>query len=158
MKKALLFLGIILGIGAGEIRADVDDCDDYLMRHYRRDLKPVAVIFSNKKYSPVPMTDLKLKVKNVGEVAIGSDTEPKSIKVDFGAGIVRTGSYSGKIQPGASRVINMGHSGQGIFSHCQKRTIQMDITRTAGQWGCQCFANDTEQVTFYKNPSRVLCF
>jgi hypothetical protein len=151
---ALLLLGSFLG--GRPLSADVDDCNDYLTRHYRRDLKPISVSFRRLAWSVLPVTALRVTVKNVGEVAVGERGVPRAIRVRLGA-LVMKGSFSGTIEPGATRAIDLGVSKMGRFSHCGARTVRIDTTRTAGQWGCNCFTNDEAVVRTYELGNRRLC-
>jgi hypothetical protein len=125
-------LSLMMAVGIGVARADADSCDDYVARHYRRDLRPTHLAMRDLG----GQQEIRLTVRNGGEESV----DVGILDVQLGAlGI--SNKPTGPLGSQAERVYTFKVSA-GRFSRCQKVRVALDTSRTAGQWGCAVFGND----------------
>lgn len=135
----LFFCLILLSISQ-VVFADANSCDDYLSRHYRRNLIPTSISFHNRNISE-PYQEVKLSIKNVGEVAF---SEPglkwmkvkiknniRSIQVPMPIGVGQTIILSIAVDPN-------------LLRNCERVPVTIDLDHTVGQWGCQVWNDDSK--------------
>lgn len=168
--KHLLVLAS-LGMAMAAVAAP-DSCDDYVSRHYKKDLTPVLAKVSNVARSGdlSAYQALEVRVKNIGSETIEDNSAPgslisrtRAIKIS----VLRTVKIAGRdrrlrstfqgfmrapLRAGEETTVTVTMP-QDLLRHCQKVDIQIDSERTAGQWGCAVFGNDTRNFTVRLAPS-----
>jgi len=148
--KYLFFFLCSLGM-SGSVLADANSCDDYLARHYRKDLILQSVVFSQQTRLPFhfrPYQAVRLTVKNTGEMDFNSASsdsgEFRNVYVKIKGVEYRT-RMRVPLDSGEQTVLNINLP-LNTLSHCGQALIQIDTRHTAGQWGCQVWNNDTKKV------------
>ena len=130
--------------------ANPNACDDYLNRHYKKDLVPKSISFTEVKDPLRRRTyqKVKLTLKNQGQVdmnAISTDSgNRRSMKIKIN-GIERTVSFNIPFDSGQTQVVKFS-LGKGVLKHCADANVAIDIGHTAGQWGCQVWNNDQKKI------------
>jgi len=138
--------------------AQVDRCDDYLARHFRKDLKPMYLVYKEPLVNGKKKTFVFLIVKNTGEVDLNSNFANKTMKVSVSPGWNFTAQFGYSVPSGFTRMIQLGQVPNGTFKNCSAKYVQIDTSRTVGQWGCQVFSNDKKMVPVYKRaPGHIPC-
>lgn len=122
--------------------AQVDACDDFLMRHNRRDITPSAISFGSATLNGELKQRVTITAKHVGEVAFVGK-KPIAIVVD---GKLAHTSTPDRIDPGQSVVFQL-YFDKGTFPIIGSYKVSIDVNRTAGQWGCAVFSNDTKTLS-----------
>lgn len=139
---ALLVLFSLAPAGAS---ANPNACDDYLSRHYRKDLRSFVVTYQNRKYMGdiyYPHQAAWIRVRNTGEVGFpASATGFNPITVNLNSSVVST-RIQVPIASGAEKVISVNLP-PNTLKHCQKAPVIIDTLHNVGQWGCQVWNNDS---------------
>ncbi len=132
--------------------ANPNACDDYINRHYKKDLVAQALQFQNQKTRAGRVyQDVKITLKNQGQVdmnALSSETSNRrTMKVRIN-GIQRNLSFSIPFDSGTTQVVTLRMPAR-TLSHCKDAEVAIDLDHTAGQWGCQVWNNDVKQIKAY---------
>lgn len=152
--KTLCLLTVLAA--TGQAFANVDSCDDYISRHYRKDLMPVHIQFQEKNLMGDIYTEhtaIKLFIKNVGEVNMSKSKIPMRVRIN---GRLMKGYLYGGVASGHWKVLNVITKGHNFLRHCRKAKVQIDLGRQAGQWGCAVFDNDSKYVNVWE-ANKGLC-
>jgi len=156
MMKFLLLIAALFshsGIGLAQ-----DECDDYLARHHKQDLKPEYLIYKEPIINGQKRTFLFVVVKSVGQEDVNSNFSDRNFKVRVSPNYDFNAQYSFSVPSGFRRMIQLGEVPNGSFRNCTNRFVHIDLNHKAGQWGCQVFANDKRQVPVYKRaPGYIPC-
>lgn len=123
--------------------AQVDACDDYLLRHNRRDLVPHSISLGNEVVGGVTKQRVTITVKNVGERDLEGGPKPIAISIN---GITASTSTPARIRAGESVALPL-YFAKGTFPIIGSFPVKIDLNRTAGQWGCAVFTNDTKTLS-----------
>jgi hypothetical protein len=129
--------------------ADVNDCDDYLLRHYRKDLVLTKISFVNKTHMGdinFPHQQIKLFIKNKGEIDFNSiptdNGQWRDLYVRIN-GILEKTRFKIPLDSDQSTIVYTNLKPSSL-KRCSKTTVQIDVGHTAKQWGCQVWNNDTK--------------
>ncbi|MCB0417366.1 MAG: hypothetical protein KDD39_06930 [Bdellovibrionales bacterium] len=147
MKALILGLvGVVTLLSSASAYADANACDDYIARHYKKDLVPLGITYWNKEWMGdihFPHQRAIIKVKNTGEVGftgsgykrmkvrVGNSTEEVQIAMPIASGALREVTV---ILP------------PGTLSHCKEEEVAIDTIHNVGQWGCQVWNNDQKDL------------
>lgn len=155
---ALLIIGSMTGKVA---RADANACDDYLARHYKTDFKPIGLSFQSREYMGdirMPHQIAWIRLKSVGEMDFSAT--PSGYR-DIRAS-VKYNEYATRVNvpapSGSERVISVILP-PGTLRHCEKARVEIDLTHSVGQWGCQVWNNDVKMLRAREsNKSFLSCY
>ena len=144
MKTIFNFVLLIFSVS---LWANENSCDDYLTRHYRQDLRPTSVYYSNAVVRGRPVQIVKLRLKNTGEV----DMRPEPNESNHRTMYVRVG-----LKEVSTQLLLPVDSGQqttvtlvlpkNSLQNCGKATFAIDTRHTVGQWGCLVWNNDSAEL------------
>jgi hypothetical protein len=135
--------------------AQDDACDDYVARHYRKDLvlEAMQVTEVARAGDFGPFQDVLLTVRNAGDVELDATVpcdDPRGCFVTTKAIAAKIGSATAHSWMPAS--IPQGGTAQiffrlnaGTLRKCSQ-TVTLDVQRSAGQWGCNVFSNDVSKI------------
>lgn len=150
----VLFVSLCASSAFGNSNA----CDDYLMRHYRKNLKPISITYQNKDYMGdiyFPHQAVSLKVKSMGEVAFpatASGFKPISVKV----GSQSQGTQVPVPIPSGTEKFIKFNLAPNTLKHCQNATVTIDTLHNVGQWGCLVW-NDDSSVLKAREANGTFC-
>ena len=154
--RSLAFLFVLLaGFTAGSLaHANVDSCDDYLSRHYKKDLKPIGLSFQDRDYMGdiyFPHQAVTVRVRNVGQEPMpGSQSEFARMRVRV-AGISRNVQIRRGLPSMQDTYIKFSLP-PGTLHHCDNHPVWLDTARNVGQWGCRVFGNDNRSLKAVRYP------
>jgi hypothetical protein len=151
MNKLLLVLCTLM---LNNVFAGVNDCDDYLQRHYKKDLVVKKLSFSNRTIMgdiQFPHQVLKLTIRNQGQEdftlnATSYNWRSMKIKVN---GVKRRVQFRLPLYS-ASETTVYATLPPRTLTNCKSSTVQIDLEHTAGQWGCQVWNNDSKTMKAFE--------
>ena len=153
----------LLALAAPLAHAGDDSCDDYYKRHNKADLTASAVSVTNiARVHDIPAyQNLAVTIRNVGNLRIGElDTSPvphaNEIAVDV-KGRRFIGALPAPLEAGGATTVNFLVPAK-FFANCETIAVRIDATRAAGQFGCNCYANDDASFRFVQIVGREACF
>jgi len=123
--------------------AQVDACDDYLLRHNRRDLVPQSISLGNTTVDGVIKQRVTVSVKNVGDRDLEGGPKPIAVSI---SGRTASASTPARIRAGES-VPLLFYFSKGTFPIIGSFSVKIDLNKTAGQWGCAVFSNDEKTLS-----------
>lgn len=141
--KTLIALAF-LGMSQAAIAQDnfPNSCDDYIMRHYKRDLVAQSVSFKEKNVAGA-YQQVSLVVKNIGNQTItGTGKVLMHVKIN---GVTRGLYVSRPWASNETRTLQMAFP-MGTLKACQSASIHIDVNHTVGQFGCQTWNNDKKDL------------
>ncbi len=155
MQKFLFFLIAPAVLFQSVALATDDGCEDYFQRHNKADLVPVSASLTNVPHSGdiSGYQSLDVVVLNTGNLPLSGPTtgliQAKQAMIavtPLAGGTTETfQAWVGTpLKPGAKWTLSAVLP-TGRFANCTKVSIRIDARRTAGQHGCQCYANDVAQ-------------
>ena len=157
MKIKFLLLMLVLTSSA---HANPNACDDYLSRHYKKDLVLQSANFTNRTLMGdfyFPHQRVVLSIKNSGEVNLNSlptdDGVYRNIWIKI-RGVERKARIKMPIISGQIAKAYLTLPGRALRP-CRRETITIDTKHTVGQWGCQVWNNDIKTVVM--RTGRFLC-
>lgn len=155
-KLAILVLAVLCW-QTNDVRANPNACDDYLARHYKKDLVVTGLRFQNRQRSggrvPIRYQSVALTVKNTGQVGFplrGSDNNGwrrLNLRVN---GVSRSAYIQMPLASGASTVVRFALPA-GTLQNCQNASTQIDTNHWVGQWGCAVWNNDDKLIRAYQS-------
>lgn len=146
--KSLLFL--LLGtLPSGEVKAQ--ECDDYISRHYRQDIAPESISISKASLFGAPLQKVTVGVRNWGEVDLNGCEDTACTAGFYRIYISINGREASTYLPyvipsGGAAALSLYYP-DGTFSQCGSYTVSIDTRRSAGQWGCGVYWNDTKSLS-----------
>lgn len=142
MKFLILFL-----LFTSNAFADANSCEDYLNRHYKKDLRVTKLEFTNKTHMgdiAYPHQKVKLTLKNSGQVdmnSLSTDSNGyRNLKVRV-KGYNRTIRFKIPLDSGESNIVYTTIPKNSMVN-CRNYEVEIDMDHKAGQWGCQVWNND----------------
>jgi hypothetical protein len=153
--KIIVFIMTALSLGAATARAD--DCD-YVGRHYKTDIQPVAVrTFPASRSGDISYpASLRISVQNVGFNTVSDPAQPgdiihaRRIAVNV-KGQTLYGWLPAPLAPGATTDFAVSLP-DGLLGACESTALTIDADWGVGQYGCQVHANDALAFQAFFNP------
>lgn len=152
------FIGFFLFVSVAQ--ANPNACDDYLNRHYKKDLRVTKLEFFPKTHMgdiAFPHQRVKLTLKNTGEVDMnslaGDSNGYRNLKVKV-RGYTRTVRISIPFDSGETNIVYTTIP-RNAMVNCRSYEVEIDLDHKVGQWGCQVWNNDKK--TFKATIPGVRC-
>ena len=131
---------------------------DYLCRHERMDIVPQGLSFRKVTIGSRQLLAVSVTVKARGDNPFNPQQENKSIDIRISGVGTRTATISNRIEVGASQPVFVGFASLRSMRHCQKKSVSIDLTKDAGQWGCGVYGNDKAMLRAFEKGKTALCF
>lgn len=148
MKIVSIVFSLAMSLG---VLANPNACDDYLARHYKKDLVIKSAQFFNRQYMGdiyYPHQVIKLKIKNQGQVDFNSSSSDDGMWRDLYVKL-KGKEYKTrfKIPLDSSQETTVYFNVRPkTVAHCGDYLFEVDTKHTAHQWGCQVWNNDSKTV------------
>ena len=134
-----------------KLLANPNACDDYIARHYKKDLKLMRLFYQNRTHMGdirFPHQRVSLQVKNIGQVDFTGSTPYRRMTLKI-KGIQTVAQIKMPLKSGESTTVVTTLRPK-TLKHCQKTSVVLDVRHDIGQWGCQVWNNDKSIVTAFQ--------
>lgn len=149
MIRLILLIALSLVAQTNSTFANPNACDDYLARHYKKDLVPQKIHFRNRVHNGrvnIYYQTVTLTVKNTGQVGFPLRTSdnngwrPLQVRLK---GINKTAYIRMPLDSGQSTTVQFAVPA-GTLRNCETTSVQIDTNHAVGQWGCAVWNNDAK--------------